>query len=82
MKHFCIFEITRSEDNPKTFKSKFVEDFEEDFSAADDMCQSMNNFRESKENYWFCLRCLEQEEFDDIKNYSPLLHSVTIQSFC
>ena len=74
-KHHCIFEI-----NKETKKHKFVDDYGEDYDAADDMCQSMNNFRTPNMPVYFCVRCLEQEEFDDIENYSPFISAITVQS--
>ena len=72
-KHHCIFEI-----NKETGEYKYVDDYGEDYIAADEMCQSMNNFRTPDMPVYFCARCLEQEEFDNIENYSPFLNSVTI----
>ena len=74
-KHYCIFEI-----NKETKKHKFVDDYGEDYTAADDMCQSMNNFRTPDMPVYFCVRCLTQEEFDDIENYSPIIGIITVQS--
>ena len=74
-KHHCIFEI-----NKDTKKHKFVDDYGEDYTAADEMCQSMNNFRTPDMPVYFCVRCLTQEEFDDIENYSPIIGIITIQS--
>ena len=74
-KHHCIFEI-----NKETKKHKFVDDYGEDYTAADEMCQSMNNFRTSDMPVYFCVRCLEQEEFDNIENYSPFISAITVQS--
>jgi|GEM_PF-7081586 len=48
------------------------------FTAADEMCQSMNNFRTPDMPVYFCVRCLEQEEFDNIENYNPVLGPVTV----
>ena len=67
-KHHCIFEI-----NKETKKHKFVDDYGEDYTAADEMCQSMNNFRTPDMPVYFCVRCLEQEEFEHIDNYNPFL---------
>ena len=74
-KHHCIFEI-----NKDTKKHKFVDDYGEDYTTADEMCQSMNNFRTPNMPVYFCVRCLEQEEFDNIENYNPILSLITIQS--
>jgi hypothetical protein len=74
-KHHCIFEI-----NKETKKHKFVDDYGEDYTAADDMCKSMNNFRTPDMPVYYCVRCLEQEEFDDIENYSPFISAITVQS--
>ena len=73
MKHHCIFEI-----NKETKEHKFVDDYGEDYTAADEMCQSMNNFRTPDMPVYFCVRCLEQEEFDDIENYDPILTTIVI----
>ena len=72
-KHHCIFEI-----NKETKKHKFVDDYGEDYNAADDMCQSMNNFRTPDMPVYFCVRCLEQEEFEHIENYNPLLTAIVV----
>lgn len=72
-KHHCIFEI-----NKETKKHKYVDDYGEDYDAADDMCQSMNNFRTPDMPVYFCVRCLEQEEFEHIENYSPFLTAIVI----
>ena len=85
-KHHCIFEI-----NKETKKHKFVDDYGEDYTAADEMCQSMNNFKPKDKFVHFLLRCLEQEEFDVVQDflkenphgdvsevYSPFLSAITI----
>lgn len=72
-KHHCIFEI-----NKETKKHKFVDDYGEDYNAAEDMCQSMNNFRTPDMPVYFCVRCLEQEEFEHIENYNPFLTAIVV----
>ena len=72
-KHHCIFEI-----NKETKKHKFVDDYGEDYTAADEMCQSMNNFRTPDMPVYFCVRCLEQEEFEHIENYNPFLTAIAV----
>ena len=72
-KHHCIFEI-----NKETKKHKFVDDYGEDYTAADEMCQSMNNFRTPDIPVYFCVRCLEQEEFEHIENYNPFLTAIVV----
>ena len=72
-KHYCIFEI-----NKETKKHKFVDDYGEDYTAADEMCQSMNNFRTPDMPVYFCVRCLEQEEFEHIENYNPFLTAIVV----
>ena len=72
-KHHCIFEI-----NKETKKHKFVDDYGEDYTAADEMCQSMNNFRTPDMPVYFCVRCLEQEEFEHIENYNPFLTAIVV----
>lgn len=79
-KHHCIFEITQPNIHSELYKASFVDDYGEDYTAADEMCQSMNNFRTPDMPVYFCVRCLEQEEFDDIENYSPFLSAITVQS--
>ena len=74
-KHYCIFEI-----NKETKKHKFVDDYGEDYTAADEICQSMNNFRTADMSVYFCVRCLEKEEFDHIENYSPFISSIMVQN--
>lgn len=69
MKHFCIFEITQPNIHSEKYKARFVDEYGEDFSTADDMCQSMNNFRPKDEFVRFLVRCLEQEEFDVVQEY-------------
>lgn len=73
-KHYCIFEF-----NKETKKHKFVDDYGENYTAADEMCQSMNNFTSDMPVY-FCVRCLEQEEYDDIENYNPIISAIIIQT--
>ncbi len=72
-KHHCIFEI-----NKEMKKHKFVDDYGEDYTAADEMCQSMNNFRTPDMPVYFCVRCLEQEEFEHIENYNPFLTAIVV----
>ena len=72
-KHYCIFEI-----NKETKKHKFVDDYGEDYTAADEMCQSMNNFRTPDIPVYYCVRCLEQEDFEHIENYNPFLTAIVI----
>ena len=72
-KHHCIFEI-----NKETKKHKFVDDYGEDYDAADDMCQTMNNFRTPDMPVYFCVRRLVQEEFDNIQNYNPSLTTIIL----
>ena len=79
-KHHCIFEITQPNIHSELYKASFVQDYGEDYTAADEMCQSMNNFRKPEDEVRFCLRCLEQEEFDDIENYNPIISAITIQT--
>ena len=78
MKHYCIFEISHPNKQSECYKTKYVEDYGEDYAAADEMCQSMNNFRESEEEVHFCVRCLEQEEFDNVENYDPIVRVIVI----
>lgn len=80
MKHYCIFEITHSNKHSEVAQTRFVDEYGEDYTAADEMCQSMNNFRKPEEEVRFCVRCLEQEEFDDIENYNPIISAITIQT--
>lgn len=69
--HHCIFEINK---DTKTYN--YVDDFGNDFTAAEEFCQSMNNFRKPNMHVYFCIRCLEQEEFANIENYNPILQIV------
>lgn len=78
MKHFCIFEITQPFKHGKVFKSTFIDDYGEDYTSADLMCQSMNNFREPNEPVLFVVRCLEQNEYDQIENYNPFITAIMI----
>ena len=71
-KHYCIFENLNG-------KSSFVTDFD-NYDAADEFCASMNNFRKPGSNVTYFTRCLEQEEFDDIKNYDPTLSVITLKN--
>lgn len=73
MNHFCIFEI-----NMETKSHKFFDDFGEDYEAANDCCQSMNNFRSPDMPVYYCMRCLDPDEFDNIDTYSPFIESVFI----
>lgn len=91
MKHHCIFEITKPNKYSELYKASFVQDYGEDYTAADEMCQSMNNFRPKDKFVYFLLRCLKQEEFDAIQDflksnhrndisdvYSPFVRSVMV----
>ncbi len=78
MKHYCIFEISHPNKHSELYKSRFVDDYGEEFSAAQDMCSSMNNFRKPKDKVWFCVRCLEHVEFEHVEDYNPILRSVEI----
>lgn len=73
-KHYCIFEIN------KVTKKYQVVDYYNDYSSADEMCKSMNNFLSPDAPVYFCVRCLEQDEFDNIQNYSPYISAIIIQS--
>ena len=79
MKHHCIFEISYP-NGSREAKSRYVDDYGDDFSAADEMCQSLNNFSNPNE-VRFIIRCLDQEEFDHIKDYDPFLKTVIIKNF-
>ena len=68
-KHHCIFEITQPNIHSELYKASFVQDYGEDYTAADEMCQSMNNFKPKDKFIHFILRCLEQEEFYVIQEY-------------
>ena len=68
-KHHCIFEITQPNIHSELYKASFVQDYGEDYTAADEMCQSMNNFKSKDKFVHFILRCLEQEEFDVVQEY-------------
>jgi len=69
MKHYCIFEITQHKTRLERYKVSIVQDYGEDYTAADEMFQSMNNFRRKGEFVSFILRCLEQEEFDAVQDF-------------
>lgn len=69
MKHHCIFEITQPNIHSELYKASFVQDYGEDYTAADEMCQSMNNFKPKDKFVHFILRCLEQEEFDIVQDF-------------
>lgn len=69
MKHYCIFEITQPNIHSPLDKLSFVDDYGEDYTAANDMCQSMQNFRPKDKFVYFILRCLEQEEFDAVQDF-------------
>ena len=90
-KHHCIFEITQPNIHSELYKASFVQDYGEDYTASDEMCQSMNNFKSKDKFVHFILRCLEQEEFDVVQEYlktnphgdvsevySPFLSTITI----
>lgn len=74
-RHHCIFEI-----NTKTKKHLFVDDFGDDYDSANKMCESMNNFRKPEWPVYFCVRCLDQEEFADVQNYNPINTVIVIKS--
>ena len=69
MKHHCIFEITQPNIHSELYKASFVQDYGEDYTAAEEMCQSMNNFKPKDKFVHFILRCLEQEEFDVVQDF-------------
>lgn len=90
-KHYCIFEITQPNIHSELYKASLVQDYGEYYTAADEMCQSMNNFRPKDKFVYFILRCLEQEEFDVVQDflktnphgdvsevYSPFLQKIVI----
>ena len=68
-KHHCIFEITQPNIHSELYKASFVDDYGEDYTAANEMCQSMNNFRPKDKFVHFLLRCLEQEELDVVQDF-------------
>ena len=76
-KHYCIFEISHPNNHSEITEAKFVQDFDS-YDAADEFCQSMNNFRKPEWPVYYCVRCLEQEEYDNIENYSPFTPAVVI----
>ena len=78
MKHYCIFEISHPNKHSEVTKTRFVDEYGEDYTAADEMCQSMNNFRKTEDEVRFCVRCLEQDEFEDVKNYDPIQKTIVI----
>jgi len=73
-KKYCIFEI-----NKENKKHRYIDAYD-DYNAANDMCQSMNNFRTPDMPVYYCMRCLTPGEFKDISNYSPFLRPVTIHT--
>lgn len=73
MRNYCIFEIDRV-----TKKYKFVDNYGENYTAADEMCQAMNNFRNKDSTFYFCVRCLDQYELVNIKNYNPFFRSISL----
>ncbi len=73
MKHYCIFAI-----NEKTKAHMVVDDFNEDYKAASIMCETLNNFRAPEMPVYFCIRCLEQEEYEHIEDYNPFLNTIVI----
>lgn len=77
MKHYCVFEITRTEEgNPR---SRMVEEFGNDYESANEYCESMNNFIKKGDKVNFILRCLEKEEFENIDKYNPFLTSIKVK---
>lgn len=61
--------ITQPDIHSPLDKLSFVDDYGEDYGAAADMCQSMQNFRPKDKFVYFILRCLEQEEFDVVQDF-------------
>lgn len=91
MIHYCIFEITHPNIHSELYKASFVGDYGEDYTAADEMCKSMNNFRLNEKFVHFILRLLEHDEFlivneylkenphgDISEVYSPFLQKIVI----
>ncbi len=79
MKHYCIFEQRLTDEG--TSKVEFVLDTNK-VEEADDLCVSFNNFRKSEDvdRVRFFMRCLEQEEFEYIKNYNPFQTAVIFKT--
>lgn len=77
MRHYCIFEQHRTDKG--TLKAEFVLDTD-NYEEADVLCESLNNTRKQEDvervRLLFFIRCLEQHEFDDIKNYNPFITSI------
>lgn len=71
MEHYCIFEIEKGAAN-----YKLIEDFGNDYSEAYGMCQSMNNFRTIGMSCFYLVRCLLQEKFNNIEDYSPIFSRI------
>lgn len=91
MKHHCIFEVTQPNIHSELYKVNFVQDYGEDYTAADEICQSMNNFKPKDKFVNFLIRCLEQKEYDAIQGflksnphgdisevYSPFVRSIMV----
>lgn len=72
--HHCIFEIHK-----EAKRHKFVADFGDNYSDAEEFCQSMNNFRTPTMPVYFCVRLLDQEEFENISNYNPFLTGLVVK---
>lgn len=70
MRHYVIFECNHDicEFRPC--------DIYVDWSMADEMCSSMNNF--SKPPYKYYLRCLDDYEFEHINEYDPFVNEIYI----
>lgn len=54
MRHFCIYEINR-----KSMESTFIENFNDEYGAAQEYCTALNNFTDDKAIY-YCIRCLDE----------------------
>lgn len=78
--HFCIYELSHPRKDSEVCHSRFVDDFGEEYAAADELCKTMNNFRKPGEDVRFCVRRLDDNEFAAKHHYNPIIKSIIIQS--
>lgn len=78
MTHYCIFEVSQPDKTKSLVNVRYIDDYGDNYDMANDMCQSMNNFREQGEECLYVLRKLSQQEYDNVSAYNPFIHNIVI----